>query len=496
MTNRAPNIVFLMPDQLRPDFLGCYGASFCATPNMDRLAARSLVFEQAFSPSPICIPARASLLTGHNALSTGVLTNNFWLRPDHDSCGQPTFAKRLAERGYHTEAIGKMHFIPWDLNEGFQHRVIAEDKRHLHIQDDYAEYLAEHGLRKLAGPEEPEYREGRMASISPIPMEHQVDVWTGRQAVRFLREFSGLQPFFLWVAFPGPHDPYNPPPEVAEQVRNLEVPAALEGTPDSQVFRPGFIQSHLEGSAQADFTEFPQEAKVRIRRHYAGLVQIIDEQIGAILKALEQRDDGRETVIVLASDHGDFLGDYDLVGKALFHEPSVRIPLLACGGPFMPGRSEAWASLTDLFATFLNLAGVSSTAQDSIPLPHRPEEETRASILGATGAGVMLLRKPWKLARYKNGLLTLHHLQDDPNERHNLAGKSEGAPVQQALEAELFQQLLQAVTDGHRDKSYPYMTMTPEHPGHLRGWRRPYPANAWKQSTGPLEGWKQAGMPL
>ncbi len=97
-----------MPDQLRPDFLGCYGASFAGTPNIDRLASQGKLFERAVSPSPICIPARASLLTGHNAFSTGVLTNDFWLRPDHDDCGMPTLASLLSGEGYHTEAIGKI----------------------------------------------------------------------------------------------------------------------------------------------------------------------------------------------------------------------------------------------------------------------------------------------------------------------------------------------------------------------------------------------------
>ena len=155
-----------MPDQLRADFLRCYGASWIDTPNIDHLASNGVLYKNAVSPSPICIPARASLLTGHNALSTGVLSNNFWLRPDHDSCGQKSFTKILADEGYHTEAIGKMHFIPWDHDEGFVHRVIAEDKRHIHIRDDFAEYLEEHGLRKLSGPEEPGYHDGKMASIS------------------------------------------------------------------------------------------------------------------------------------------------------------------------------------------------------------------------------------------------------------------------------------------------------------------------------------------
>ena len=90
-----PNIVLIMPDQLRADFLGYYGAQFVQTPNIDKLAQQGLQFNRALSPSPICIPARASLLTGHNALSTGILTNNYWLRPDHEVCGLLSFTIAL-----------------------------------------------------------------------------------------------------------------------------------------------------------------------------------------------------------------------------------------------------------------------------------------------------------------------------------------------------------------------------------------------------------------
>ncbi|SPH24565.1 Arylsulfatase [Defluviimonas aquaemixtae] len=133
MPDRRPNILFLMPDQLRRDFVGVYGQGFADTPNIDALAARDVVFERRLSPSPRRIPAQASMLAGHNALSTGALNNNHWLRPDHDACGVPSFARLLSESGYHTEASGKMRFIPWDISEGFDHRVIAEDKRRIHI---------------------------------------------------------------------------------------------------------------------------------------------------------------------------------------------------------------------------------------------------------------------------------------------------------------------------------------------------------------------------
>ncbi|MEO1103817.1 MAG: sulfatase-like hydrolase/transferase, partial [Pseudomonadota bacterium] len=129
--NRRPNLLFLMPDQLRADFVGCYGAAFAKTPHIDALAARGTRFERCLSTSPICVPARASLLTGGSSLETGVLSNSAWLRPDLEQCGIKPWPDLLRGAGYRTISIGKMHFYPWDAPFGFEERIIAEDKRQI-----------------------------------------------------------------------------------------------------------------------------------------------------------------------------------------------------------------------------------------------------------------------------------------------------------------------------------------------------------------------------
>jgi arylsulfatase A-like enzyme len=491
-----PNIVLIMPDQLRPDFLGCYGAKFVQTPNIDALAQQGLQFNRALSPSPICIPARASLLTGHNALSTGVLTNNYWLRPDHEDCGLLSFTHSLLKNGYYTEGIGKMHFIPWDQEEGFSHRWIAEDKRHIHIKDDYADYLAAQGLRKLAGVEEPNYLEGQMASVSPIPLDHQVDVWVGDRTIEFIKHCPQDRPYFLWVAFPGPHDPYNPPAEILDSMCPAEeFPKAIPGTVDSQTFQKRFIQAHFAGSAQADFRKFPELAKQTIRRHYSGLVQIIDNQVGRILSAIEAQDSERETIIFFTSDHGDFLGDFDMVGKALFYESSSRIPLIAKGTPYQAGQSKSLVSLTDLYATILNHAEIKIMGQDSQVIPTRPDQQTRINLLGATGAGLMWCDQRWKLSRYKNGLSTLFDIETDPFEQNNRLLGPDLADIRNYMETELTKSLMEGLVHGHQEKSYPYITLTPEHAGHQRNWQRPYPANTWEKAEELKANWLKTGMP-
>lgn len=480
MLKKAPNIIFLMPDQLRADYVGSYGHPHALTPNIDALAERGMVYERCLSPSPVCIPARASVLTGHNSLSTGVVSNNFWLRPDHVACGVPSFGSLLSNAGYHTETIGKMHFIPWDESKGFHHRVISEDKRHIHIRDDYDEYLKFHGYKKYPTADEPGYVEGRMASTSLVPLEHQVDKWVGDRSVEFLETYEDDKPFFLWSAFPGPHDPYNPPQEVLDELGELEMPDAHAGTDATRAFRVAVVEATQKGSAGVDISNFTPAMKQKIRRHYHALVHIIDQQVGRIIDALNKRDEDRETLIFFSSDHGDFLGDFDLVGKVLFFEAAMHIPMIAAGGAIKPGRSEALVSLTDMFATFINAAGLTAHCQDSVALPGIGlGDKTREYVMGATDKGFMISGARWKLARYRNGVNTLYDIVEDPSEQNNRFDDSSVKAIRDELDQHLTEWLVSSTMDGHRDKAFPYMTMTPEHPGHGRGWDRAYPANPW-----------------
>ncbi|MGI9394341.1 MAG: sulfatase family protein [Boseongicola sp.] len=480
MTDARPNILFLMPDQLRWDFVGAYGQPHARTPNIDALAESGVIFERCLSPSPLCIPARASMLTGHNALSTGVLNNNYWLRPDHDVCGVKTFARLLSECGYHTEAIGKMHFIPWDISEGFDHRVIAEDKRHIHIQDDYHDFLYSLHSAKPSGPSEPEYVKGRMASIGVLPKELQVDTWVGEQCCKFLEGYDDDKPFFLWSAFPGPHDPYNPPADILAEVA-AEMPPAFAETDESAAFRADIIEAHSKGSAGVDISSMPTELILRIRQHYQALVSIIDAQIGAILAAFDARDDGRDTLVVFASDHGDFLGDFGFLGKTLFFESSMRVPMIVRRSNIDPFRVVDCVSLTDVFATFTAAAGLSPPRQDSEVLPGIGlGDANREFVMGAAEKGYMIADNRWKLCRYRNSVCSLHDVIADPAEQRNLWADPAQKERRDRMDCKLQSWVLASVIDGHGDKAYPYMTMTPDHPGHQRGWHRSYPANSWE----------------
>jgi arylsulfatase A-like enzyme len=475
------NIIFLLPDQLRPDFLGCYGAQFMSTPHIDALSETGVTYRHAVSPSPLCVPARASLLTGMNSVQHGVLDNTSWLRPDRAACGVETWPEMLAAAGYHTEAIGKMHFYPWDKREGFAQRVIAEDKRHIHIHDDYAAYLAAHGLRKYHGNEHEGYFENKGAIISRIPAEHQVDQWVADRTCEFLENYSDHQPFALMVGFPGPHCPYDPPIEFADLYRPEEMPASIPATDDSRLFRELVIGMNKRPWNQVDYTDFREHHKRQIRAHYAALVQQIDQGVGRIVAALNASRFRDNTVIIFASDHGDFLGDFDLIGKHLFYEPSIRVPLIIKQPRAQTTRSvDSLVSLTDLTATILALAGVDRSGWgDSIVLPELglPQIRSRDHLFGATEFGLMVIAEEWKLCRYKNGHVALYNLIDDPQEQRNLAYHSHTLTELRHLDAILQHDLIDSLLAGNGDKFVEKSRYQGRGEFGQRGWQRPYPAS-------------------
>ena len=152
--------------------------------------------------------------------------------------------------------------------------------------------------------------------------------WVADRACEFIENYRGDQPFALMVGFPGPHCPYDPPIEFADLYRPEDMPDSIPATDDSRLFRELVINMTKRPWNQVDYTDFQEHHKRKIRAHYAALVHQIDQGIGRIVAALNASRFRDDTVIIFASDHGDFLGDYDLIGKHLFYEPSIRVPLI------------------------------------------------------------------------------------------------------------------------------------------------------------------------
>ena len=477
--NDRPNILFLMPDQLRSDFLGCYGAGFAKTPHVDALAASGTRFERCLSPTPICVPARASLMTGGSSLETGVTTNGQWLRPDLSECGIETWPQALARAGYRTYGVGKMHFYPWDAGWGFDERAIAEDKRQIGIDDDYGRFLAEHGFAKQHAREFDGYHENGGACISPVPAELQGDAWCADRAIEMLRTHDPSTPFAMMVGFPSPHCPYDPPADIAALFDPADMPAPFASTPESEALRPWLVQNMKRDWADIDYTTFTAAQIAKVRAHYSALIHLVDRAVGRIMEALTETGLDDRTVIVFASDHGDFVGDFGLVCKNFFMEGSIRVPMiLRLPGQEPQVRMDAVA-LHDVCPTFLHLAGLAPRAGlDARSLLARPDWSR--IIAGLTHRGMMIERGGMKLARYIEGVVTLTDVTADPGDQANLAHDPHHAATRAGLEAELASWIVRETAKGHADKRVPGdATSTPgpvpEGDIRARGWKRPYP---------------------
>ena len=434
------NLLFITSDQQRWDSLPCYGLDFIQTPALDRIAAEGMAFETCIVPAPLCVPCRSAMLSGQYASTTGVMGNGHGL-PD----GLPSWPAVLGEAGHRTAAIGKMHFNPWDDMGGFQERIIAEDKRHFYLPDDPVKFLQSHGMERVHPTEKPEYFETLQASVTPREKRFHIDGFVGDRAADWL-EANGREPFAAWVSFPGPHDPYDPPEEMARLYYDAPIPEPI-GSPEELEQKPP-AQRKARASRQSssvyqiDLSQATPEHYRFWRAHYSANITLIDEGIGKMLAALEAVGALDDTLIVFTSDHGDALGDHGLAYKSFFYEPIVRVPLLMRGPGVPTGqRSGSLVSTIDLVPLFYRACGVSPPdtlqSEDISALLSDPSATIRDAAFSENLGRAMVRTTCHKYAHYVDGSCELYDLEADPNELSNLAGDPAYHEVQAALHARL-----------------------------------------------------------
>ena len=450
------NIVILFPDQLRHDFLGCYGAEFIKTPNIDLLSKNGVTYENAYASSPVCVPSRTSLLTGLNSLKHGVTGNFDSLRPDYKKTGLKTWPDIIKEDGYNSAAIGKMHFYPWDARHGFDYRRIAEDKRHIHVKDDYFKKLRSAGLRKFHGDEHEGYQENFTAIKSIVPYEHSWDHFVGEEAVRYINNHSNDEPFAMMVGFPGPHDPYDPSedfhvPIPDENSMPDPIPFCDHDKKFAEAQEKGLTMEWANVKTMHKFNDKESLVKKKkMRAHYAGLVQQIDYEVGRIVSTLKENDLFDNTIIIFASDHGDYLGDHGLFGKGTFIESSSHVPLIVQTPETMgnPKRIDDLVYLFDITSTMLQFTGSEVPDYfDSIPLPGLPGIKTtkRNELFGYMPDGWMIYDGLYKLCKYSNGTRTLFNMKEDPEECKNLYKDKNVFKIRRNLESRLSVEIMNSI---------------------------------------------------
>jgi choline-sulfatase len=426
------NILFITTDQQRRDSLPCYGLDFVQTPALDRIAGKGVVFENCSSVSPVCQPARASFILGQYPLVTGVTHNFRWIRPD-----SPTIAGAFNRAGWNTAAIGKMHFHPWDNPESFTHRISAEDKRHYFRPDDYTLFLEQQGYTRDHPAAVPGYQEHLGAVISPLPAELHIDSFIGDSAVRWIEE-QGEAPFLCWVSFNSPHDPYDPPSELADLYEQAPVPQAV-GSAAEVEHKPAYQSNILDFYKKnllygTDYRNLTEPSIRRIREHYLATVTLVDRQIEKILAALDARGLSESTLVVFSSDHGDHLGDHGLPFKETFYESALTVPLIVVGPGVAAGkRCSAQVNWLDLHATFLSLAGIEvpdhvqgrdiSTLfaePEVLTDPHTGEEDPYYQVAFSELVGAAMVRdQRYKLVLCDDADGELYDLEEEPLEVNN-----------------------------------------------------------------------------
>lgn len=441
---KQPNILFILSDQHRGDWLGASGCCFVDTPNLDRMAKEGVRFSEAYCNSPLCVPSRMSMLTGRYPHDIGVYDNGCSLSSDI-----PTFAHAMGVAGYETVLCGRMHFVGPDQRHGYETRLVGD------ITPCYAG-----GPR---GPLNPKTAGRDMESVlqagpgkSPV-MDY--DEAVTESCERFLVERSrsrsrseDRRPLFMTVGYYGPHHPFVCPPKLYEAAREkldlYDRPLPIDAEPLHPWMQEWF---RLTGSDTAT------EERIRaVRASYAGLIAKMDRLIGRILQAAESLEG--PTYVIYASDHGEMAGDRSMFWKWSFYEGAVKVPMIwhelkgagAAPGIRRESRVDVPVSLLDLAPTFATMAG-------ALPLPYAEGKDLSPWILAGgqpLNEGEWLERPlfaeldtleslaPARMVRWKQYKLIYYHghepaqmfdLKLDPEERQDLGLREDYAEVRGQL---------------------------------------------------------------
>jgi arylsulfatase A-like enzyme len=424
-TPERPNILLIMADQLRADWLGPDGPG--ETPCLDSLSARGATFSRCYTNSPQCAPARISLAAGRYPWRLGAFDNEAVL-----PLGTPTLYAALRDAGFRVGVVGKLDLKKTDewnglrgdrpatYSWGFTHPVEVEGKMHaahsLKPVGPYSSFLAERGrladlVADYAARQKVKWVGSQGARDSILAPDEFADTWIGLRARECLEQLGSDYPWFMQVSFVGPHDPYDPPSTFAEGVRSRAMPPphpAVQG-------RPRWIE-RLRHDEDA-------ETVAHARRQYTASLRAIDDQIGNLLAYLERSGQLDRTVVLFTSDHGDLLGDHGLWQKKAPYEASVHIPLILAG-PDIPRQSvDHVVGLVDVAATVCALgradfaAGVDS--RSLLPLLEDGVAAEHGTLI-ANGYFRCWVDSRYKVIRHHSGETEIYDIAKDPGEQHNV----------------------------------------------------------------------------
>jgi arylsulfatase A-like enzyme len=449
---QKPNVLLICVDHWPGKMLGAAGHPCVITPTLDQLAANGVRYSNTYSATPTCIPARRALMTGTTARTHGDRVFSETLpMPD-----LPTLAQTFSEAGYQAYAVGKLHVYPQRNRIGFADVLLNEEGRH-HLglsADDYELFLATEGY---AGQE---YAHGMPTTdyiTRPwhLPEYLHPTNWTAREMCRVIRRRDPTRPAFWYLSFNAPHPPLVPLVAYQDMYREVGIPEPYVGdwAGDFEHLPHPLKSRHNNWYALLKYANGRTglgKAELRLaRRAFYALCTHIDHQIRLVLGTLREEGLLDDTLIVFTSDHGDMLGNHGQFAKGLLYEDSARVPLI-----IMPTADygllghhqvdDRLVELRDIMPTLLDLAGISipESVEGASLLSNSRREHLYGEHYDGEMASRMLRNGRHKIIYYPAGnRLQLFDLQEDPDERHNLAGDPSYRVVCEEMVAKLLDHL-------------------------------------------------------
>lgn len=424
---KKPNILFIMADQMAARCLPFYGHPLVKTPNLSRLAQEGVVFENCYSSSPLCAPARATVMNGLLPSRTGVYDN-----AAEFPSAIPCWTHYLRQLGYKTCLSGKMHFVGPDQLHGFEDRLTTDiypadfgwtpDWR---LKQERIDWWY-HNMTSVLQP-----------GIAEISNQLEFDDDVAFQAVRKIYDharFDSDKPLALLASFSHPHDPYAARKVFWDLYDDADIDMPNVGPRNH---RDPHSQRLYEMSAMDDYTVTDDDVR-KARHGYYASISYIDSLVGQLLDALKATNMLKDTIVVFTSDHGDFLGERGLWYKMSYLEPSAHIPMLVWSPKkYAQRRVKEPVTLADLLPTLADMGNGEPLplarnvdGRSLVPLLEGQKENTEATAWGEYLAeGViapmyMLRRGPWKFIHSPTDPDQLFNIDADPNELTNLADQN------------------------------------------------------------------------
>lgn len=439
---RRPNVLFITVDQWPGSLMGCAGHPVIETPTLDHLASVGTRFSRAYSESPICIPARRTMMTGTSPRRHGDRTFQPSLPMPADL---PTLAETFRRNGYQTQAIGKLHVFPQRDRIGFEEALLAEEGRGaLGGPDDYEIFLADRGhagQQFLHGMSNNEYS----WRTWHLPEDTHVTNWTTLMAARSIKRRDPTRPALWHVSYTPPHPPLVPLASYLERyrARDMDEPVMGAWAEDTENL------PYPLKLARDYWRQLPPAELADMRRAFYALCTHIDHQIRVIIGTLREEQILDDTIILFTSDHGDMLGDHGFYAKRLMQENSVNVPMILVGTAGdervqVGDTDDRLVGLQDIMPTLLTLCGlaVPETCEGTSIVGPNKREHLYAETLAGAKAMRMLHDGRHKLIWYPaESRFQLFDLEHDPREMTDLSEDERYREVMDGLKRRLRDEL-------------------------------------------------------